>query len=410
MEENLIKNILSRLDRQSFKSFALDFFKNTNSELNEIKEIGSNDIYYEGIMDSYGESLHTVFIFDYLPLEIFSKRGFIEIARPSIESLIQKVGKHYKGKIGYWGMVSPEIKKARQLQNLSFITNVSNYSRQEYNEILFPQYSKILEKNNIKADLFIGSYDSFSDNNLEILESTFSSFFSERKDGLVISLEESNFSINHYTQEKNLFNGLVKTEKEKILLEPTYVDNNYQYESILLEFENLIKSNVKEHVIEDFMTQNYKSIFGFGYDRIETQIWLKFPEIDFQNSNRRLDIFLRNSIDRDWELFEIKRPGIKLTRTYRDVNVFRSEITNAIQQLQNYKRLLSDNNIKKKFAKAGIEYFEPILKLVVGRRPSLPTNEWRWLIMHNQNAVKIITYDDLVDEMRIRLLERNMLY
>lgn len=111
MEENLIKNILSRLDRQSFKSFALDFFKNTNSELNEIKEIGSNDIYYEGIMDSYGESLHTVFIFDYLPLEIFSKRGFIEIARPSIESLIQKVGKHYKGKIGYWGMVSPKLKK-----------------------------------------------------------------------------------------------------------------------------------------------------------------------------------------------------------------------------------------------------------------------------------------------------------
>jgi hypothetical protein len=146
----------------------------------------------------------------------------------------------------------------------------------------------------------------------------------------------------------------------------------------------------------------YQEIFGFGYDKIETQIWLRFPDLDISSKSRRLDIFMRNSIQGDWDLFEIKKP-VKLTKTYRDVPVFTDEITSAIQQLRNYGRLLSQDKVKKALAQDGIEYYVPSLNLVVGRSPNIPHEQWRWLKSTNERDLKIVTYDELLIAMRNRL-------
>ena len=91
-----------------------------------------------------------------------------------------------------------------------------------------------------------------------------------------------------------------------------------------------------------------------------------------------------------------------MTKTYRDIPTFTSEIQNAIQQLKTYEKLLSQSKVKDKFANEGIEYFFPEIKLVVGRKPDISDEQWRFLKSTNENNLKIITFDDLLNSMKIR--------
>jgi hypothetical protein len=103
----------------------------------------------------------------------------------------------------------------------------------------------------------------------------------------------------------------------------------------------------------------------------------------------------------DWELFEIKRV-VPLSRTHRDIPVVTSEVTNAIQQLKNYNRILNQDVVKRDFAKQGIHYYEPSLNLVIGKEPSIPHATWRYLAT-SDNDVRILTYDNLLSQMENRL-------
>lgn len=146
------------------------------------------------------------------------------------------------------------------------------------------------------------------------------------------------------------------------------------------------------------------------YDKIETQIWLKFPELDINNKNRRLDVFLRNAITHDWELMELKKADIKLTKTVRDIPVFVNAVHEGIQQIRNYKRILNQDNVKKIFASQGIEYYEPEYRLVIGRNPDIPLEQWRHLKKSNENGLKIITYDEIIDSLKYGLMIQNENY
>jgi hypothetical protein len=119
-----------------------------------------------------------------------------------------------------------------------------------------------------------------------------------------------------------------------------------------------------------------------------------------------LDIFLRNSINADWDLFELKRI-VQLTSSYRDVPVLANEIYRAIQQVLNYEKLLKQDSVRQKLSREGINYCEPSLHLVVGKSPDIPHEQWRWLVKTNSQYVKLLTYDELLKEMRIRLMERS---
>jgi hypothetical protein len=87
--------------------------------------------------------------------------------------------------------------------------------------------------------------------------------------------------------------------------------------------------------------------------------------------------------------------------------VITAEVLYAIQQVQNYAGVLAQDKVKRKFAADGIEYFEPVLKLVIGRRPQISYQQWRSLVVRNEKDVKIITFDDLIKEMAIRLKDRH---
>lgn len=161
------------------------------------------------------------------------------------------------------------------------------------------------------------------------------------------------------------------------------------------EFENVINEG-SENQLEEFIAAHYQLFLGSHYDKIETQIWLKFPESDIANKERRLDIFARNTLSQDWDLFELKK-NMPVVKMYRDVPTFTSELSGAISQLRNYQRNLQQDNVKKYFAEKGIEYYEPSLNLVVGRTPQISIEQWRRACA-DQNNINVLTYDNLLSQ------------
>ncbi|MCI0561262.1 MAG: DUF4263 domain-containing protein, partial [Nitrososphaera sp.] len=220
-----------------------------------------------------------------------------------------------------------------------------------------------------------------------------------------ISIEVSGeiLKVRRYASEKYLTSGVGRETRS--LCNPVSTSTDSGKHPVLAEFEDLISRNPKEIEIQRFIERYYRDIFGAKYDRIETEIWLRFPELDISNHNRRLDIFLRNSIAGDWDLFELKRIVPRLTSTYRDIPVLVHEIYGGIQQVRNYERILCQKTTKDKFKHEGIEYFEPSLHLVVGRTPEIPHHQWRTLVKQESAHVKLLTYDELLDEMRTRFQE-----
>lgn len=111
---------------------------------------------------------------------------------------------------------------------------------------------------------------------------------------------------------------------------------------------------------------------------------------------------MRNSVTYDWELYELKRPSVKLTKTVRDVPMFTSEVHAAISQVKNYKRLLSQDSVRRQFEKEGIEYFEPEIHLVIGRHPDITNEQWRRIVA-DESALKILSYGNLYKSAENRL-------
>lgn len=124
-------------------------------------------------------------------------------------------------------------------------------------------------------------------------------------------------------------------------LSPIYVRTNTTNQ-ILKEFEWLLKDVSKEREMELFLQKYYKYLFGDYYDKIETQLWLRFPELDINSKDRRLDIFVRNSIEKDWELMELKRI-LKPIKFSQGMPIFTNKIYAAIEQLRNYGKILNED-------------------------------------------------------------------
>jgi hypothetical protein len=234
-------------------------------------------------------------------------------------------------------------------------------------------------------------------------QEAFQRFVAKHKDGISISLSNERIGVSTFSSERIISGGVLRGTDHPF--EPGFVSPIDCGEELLAEFEGLLQHDSNESQLEEFLAAHYKDIFGPQYNRIETQLWLRFRDLDIADRSRRLDIFLKNSVINDWELYEVKRL-IPLTGTYRDVPVISKEVAYALQQTKNYLRILSQDVVKRKLAQQGIEYFEPTLNLVVGKSPQISHAQWRWLVTSNSGGVKIITFDELLTEARERLRDR----
>lgn len=413
MHEQLLKDLLSRLNKNAFISLIKEIHKY------DLRDFSCTPIFYPEI----GEGVHSVLrghpyrltkfmrilVFPhYIPIELFREPHKVDIADPIIVDQLQKFkniyeelkGRLEQGKQVEFGYVGSKEYSWFEIGELDFHANFAGIGIDEYQSIFLPKYQELVKRFGWEGFVDAGSLDIYTEFLKKELGVIFKEFISTHKDGLSIDLSTEQVRVDRFSAEKSILSGVLKLSKSPC--EPLFIFTHDQKEQVLEEFESLIQKKVTEAELESFLTRYYKEVFGLQYDRIETQLWLRFPELDISGKNRRLDIFLRNSVEHDWELFEIKRV-INLTSTYRDVPVLAHEIMSAIQQLRNYASILAQDVVRARFAKEGIEYYYPSLRLVVGKRPQIPLKQWRWLKASNEKDLKIITFDDLLDEMRLRL-------
>jgi hypothetical protein len=404
IDRELLHTVLSRFTPNTFESFIRRLFNDDRQSCELFETLGDagEGVYCQPILDSYGESLHRAYILQYLPLGLFKHPNLKELADdPVLVPKLERIRDIYKDACGHWGMISPYITAAVKLQSLGFLLNLSGIQREQYEDEIFPQYNQLIDKVGLHTpSVIVGSYDSFIDLTTPVVDKVLKNLFASNSECLSIQISSEQRRVSRFATESSFSSGVLRSNK--CPYEPVFENVVKADEQILTEFESLLQKDVGEAELEKFLVAHYQDIFGSRYDRIETQIWLRFPEIDIARRDRRLDIFMRNSLSNDWELFEIKKV-IPLTRHYRDIPAIVSEVTCAVQQLKNYSRNLSQYTVKESLARDGIEYFEPTLHLVAGRRPQIPHAQWRWLLSSNDKDVRIITYDDLLAEMRLRL-------
>jgi len=399
MDDQLARDIIYTFDKSAFSQFVFDLWthRDSQSTFDESKtyyrpEIGRNII--ENYTREYLEQYYKLIIPFYYPYEVF-KTPHLLLDKDIIKSL--SVYKELEDKrYGSWFFPTDG---QYYMPTITFFTNYFGLEKQVYEDLIIESFSKIVnEKIELDAEIAVGSIDSFLDLENKATKNVLSDFLQRNRSGLVISFDEDKINVNPFISEKYL-TGTLKNSLN--LCEPVILAPNKN--EIIKEFEYLLNTHKYESELESFLVKYYKDIFGERYDKVESQIWLKFPEYDINNKERRLDIFLRNSIEKDWELFELKRE-FDLTRTYRDIITFKSEISLAIQQIHNYKRILNQDSVKKELTKQDIDYCTPEYRLVIGPKPDIPNDQWRFLKTTNErDDFKIMTYEDILTEMKIRI-------
>ena len=401
MDTKLVKQFLSQLNNESFKRFIYELWNLDNDNLQHKKlrytRFDKNIIEEEYTKSEDGNLFHGYYlIIPFLfPIEVFDNAN-IDFLDPYFMSNLKKYKRTIKNREQSWffptdgNYIEP---------GFSFITNFEGIDTNIYYTNIIPKFEELVKKCGFNNNVYVGSCDSFFEPEYEEKAlCAFQNFIKKYQGEISLSFFEGKINIEYFYPDKYISKGLLKNS-----INP-YESISFNLKNktdIILEFEDLINSKASESTLEKFLIKNYKEIFGEHYDRIESQIWLRFPEYDIANKERRIDLFLRNSIERDWELFEIKKPK-QLTSTYRDIPVFKNEIYQAIEQIKNYEKILSQDRVKKKFYSEGLEYFYPELRLVIGNKPDISIEQWRWLKTQNENKLKIITYEDLISSMKIR--------
>src|SRR6266571_1358521 len=289
MDNILLKTLLSRLTCHSFARFVFTLL-NADGKTSPLSECGEQ-VFVQPLLDSYGSSLHSVFILHYSPLDLIRGDKALLLSDPVLAAKVKAVHQQYKGQYGQWGMVAPFLKSARKLQSLAFITNLVGISRDDYETNVIPQYSQLVHKMRLAKDhLYIGSYDSFVALRPEATQSAFAKFITQNTDALRIALDPDDIRVERVSSECHLSAGVLS--HSRVPSEPVYQARLRKDEGTLQELELLLRQNVSEARLEAFLAEHYRLIFGPQYDRIETQLWLRFPELDLVEKSRRLDIFL----------------------------------------------------------------------------------------------------------------------
>lgn len=399
--------VLSSLDREAFNRFIFNMWSTDNAsteishiELCKVPELGKNvleqrKMFRESIDSSTSRQQFNLIVPFFQPIELLLAEGDLHLFLNRERDTLKEYNKLLKKRTENWFF--PQDGEFNR-PNILFVSNIGGLERQLYFDKILPKLSKLASSYEYFSNIGLGTYDSFLDQVPDKTELVLRSMFSVSPTELSFVFDKDKILVEQHISEGFLTRGVLPGS-----LTPcdTVLKINSKANEIFREFEAIINGRSNEAQLEHFISRYYQEIFGGHYDRIETQLWLKFPELDINRKDRRLDIFLRNAVEKDWEIMELKS-NKRIISTYRGIPKLSSEITGSISQLRNYERILQQDSVKKKFAMQGIEYYEPQLRLVIGSKPDISQEQWRRIKKENENGLKITTASDLLLEMQHR--------
>ena len=414
MDNSFAKNIISTFNCDTFSKFIFELWSHKNAaEINtciETKYINKlGNLSFESKKTIYTTNDKVLIdkqIFD-LVIPVFEPfetlNSINQIIEENIKTTLRKYHKIVDNRRLSWFWACDGM---YYLLNVAFVTNYQGIEYDKYYNYIIPVFEKIVEEIGLEAQVAVGSIDSFFELEEQATISTLSKFIEQYHTGLVLSFGNK-ISVNNFLTTNAI---PYKTNKNLRFYEPLYVYNSASLSDILLEFEELLNIDSKESSLESFLKEYYRIIFGPQYDRIESQIWLQCKEFDIIGKNRRTDLFLRNSSNDDWELFELKKNKKKVITNKKTNPNFYKEIYDNILQLKEYQKIFNQEGIRNILKESGIEYFNPQFNLVIGRDENVSTRIWQNLVTHyNDKNFHIRTYNELLNELKSRVEMFNQL-
>lgn len=401
--EQLIERI-GGLSQEDFISFCFNMLKNTYGEnLRNCYDI-------EGAFYTKSESglvsplkLASVFIVDYLPYELFKNPREIPFDNLLIRKRLISIKEEFDKSPAIFGCPCSSVSD-NIIGGIFFFNHIIGPKREFFTEVALDKYEKMLielgmntKKVGLDISLGIGSPYSYIGNTPQSAISALK-YIESYNEQLAIEFSDQGYEVNKIRQGRYVTSGIGRVAGD--IFFPCLVKRKAY--RICDEFERLLNSNPSEKILSDFIIENYRDILGYKYDVIESEVSLRFPDLDIAGKNRRVDILVHNCVENDWELIELKKK-IKLSTIYRGQPVFSSEIMYAIQQLKNYYNILLQDRVREHFLREGIEYYNPSIKLIVGGQKNVSHKQWRQMLASTDD-VHLITYDDLIKEMRTRYL------
>ena len=389
MDDTAIRNIIGAFDKNAFQSFFDKLVSHFYGDTSVPEKISDN------IWASQAERFiqsEQAFFLNYCPTQIY--RNF-SLRNIDIQSI--------KDSIDFYRDKKPSSLWLPIDGTEYFIINNFDSRRlgiEDLELVKFYEESLLRHRVSDSPTLGVGNINTFltaSSSNLEEISNLINDFFKSYTDGVSICVSVDKIDVSDYVVQSE-FSGV--TQSSQHVVQPSF--KLLHKRNILEEFEKILNSDVQERILEEFLQEHYKDIFGNQYDKIATQLWLKFPDLDVGNKDRRMDLFMRNSVSDDWEMYELKRANVIPSKIVRGVPMFTDLVNQAIAQAKNYKALLQQDVVKRKFAQEGIEYFEPEINIIVGRKAGISTAQWRRMIADNRGDIKIRTYDEFLKEASLR--------
>ena len=408
MKHDNAKKIAARLGSHSFVAYVRKLFLEWYGDLVEICENPDSFEPFRIIDSSFtgpptgvvrGWKLYLPYL---IPIDLVTNPRECNLLTPEFTNSVEQAVKQY---ITWSDLVQEGDLRGilgEVITSFYVLSNLSGLAENDYQNILFPQIDQALKRVGWPENVLsgIGTLDSFFQNDPQTASDVLEDFLASYSDGVCISFHpEQTPDVSMYMCERHLASGVSRQTLSPF--EPVVKINRTT--EVLKEFQEMLQRQLSEAQWESFLKHHYREIFGPYYDRVETQIWLRLPEVDPEVSGRRIDLFLRNAIARDWELVELKLSAPIVVCSKRSIPNFSAKVNEARHQVLHYDRILRSDSVRRRLAEEGIEYYEPELKVVIGRRPSIPQKDWRWLLKSCGREVNLITYDCLIDEMKARI-------
>jgi hypothetical protein len=237
MEKTLLKSLISHLSREGFKMFVEELFGHYNQKgepFYALPHIGEG-VYCRELLDSYGGSIHTVYLLHFSPIELFKNPKKMLVADPSMTSKLTKIQRLYSGQFGYWGMVDPYLRKSNKLNTLYFLSNSPTLTEEVCKKLYYPVYKKIINKLKIDTISYgMGTCDSFVSNSPADSEESLTKLLLKTGEGLSISLGPEEQRVDRFIGEKSLAGGI--SQVYKIPYQPIFLLKEKQ--EAIYEFEN----------------------------------------------------------------------------------------------------------------------------------------------------------------------------
>lgn len=343
------------------------------------------------------------YIINYLPYELFSNPSQIPFDNPTLRGKLISLKKEFNDDPGLlWHAEGTHYYGADTFLDFCVFINAIYNDQDEIKQIAFEQIRKMLNDLGISDwrdqffdRLHLGNPHSFVKANPFVVSEAVK-YAKSLEAALSIEYSKDGYEVNILQDGKYITAGVGRASRN--IFYPSMVERSP--EDVCKEFEKLLNSEPSERVLREFLTDNFKLLFGNKYDTIIPEVALRFPELDISGKNRRIDLMLHDSVINDWEIIELKK-HIHLTRQYRDGPVFAADVQGALAQVRNYYNILQQKEVRDYFLREGIEYYKPTMKLIIGGKKNVTHAQWRELVSSVQD-IKILTYDSLLQEMKAR--------